>query len=167
MFQDDLLSGIRLFVSYSHRDDRLRQELYKHLAQLRRSGFIKLWSDCEIRAGANLDFEIRAQLEIADIVLLLVSSDFLNSEYCYSVELKRAIERHHSGLVRIIPIILRPCDWQSSPLESLRAIPKDGRAVATWANRDAAFLDAAKEIRKVVQDLIPSRRTSADADKKV
>jgi hypothetical protein len=139
-----------LFFSYSHIDERLRDQLEVHLAQLKRDGLIDAWHDRRILAGSNLDDSISEQLESADIVLLLVSPDFINSDYCYSHEMTRALERHERKEVRVIPVILRSCDWTSSPLGKLLAFPTDGRAVTSWPNQDEAFTDVAKAIRKAV-----------------
>jgi len=110
---------------YSHQDEDLRKELEKHLATLRRYGVIDIWQDRRIGPGDEFDREISNQLESADIVLLLVSSDFLHSDYCYDIEVKRALERHAEGSTRVIPAILRPCDWQKTPLGKLNATPTE------------------------------------------
>jgi hypothetical protein len=117
---------VRLFLSYSHRDENLRNELEKHLAVLRRQGVIDVWHDRRIGPGDMIDHEISAQLEAANFVLLLVSPDFLHSDYCYDVEMTRAMERHAAGAAQIIPIILRPCDWHDAPFGKLNATPADG-----------------------------------------
>ena len=100
-----------LFYSYAHEDELLREQLEKHLSLLKRQGFISGWHDREILPGATWAQEIDVHLESASIVLLLVSPDFLASDYCYEVEMQRALERHRCGETRVIPIILRPCDW--------------------------------------------------------
>lgn len=144
-----------LFFSYSHVDERLRDQLEIHLAQLKRDGLIDAWHDRRILAGSNLDDSINEQLVAADIVLMLVSPDFINSDYCYSREMALALERHARNEARVIPVILRACDWTSSPLGKLLALPTDGRAVTSWPNQDEAFADVAKAIRKVVNSPAP------------
>lgn len=136
-----------LFFSYSHKDEQLRNELETHLAMLKRQGVISTWHDRKILAGDELDSAISLALESADIVLFLVSPDFLASNYCYEVEFKRAMERHSEGLTRAIPVILRPCDWKSSPMAKLKATPKDALPVVKWTFADDAFLDVVEEIR--------------------
>jgi hypothetical protein len=150
---------VRLFYSYSHRDAELRDELERHLAMLGRDGLISAWHDRQINAGSEWAGEIDSHLESAQIVLLLVSADFLASNYCYDIEATRALERHERGEAVVIPIILRPCDWQSAPFGRLQALPSDAKAVTDWANRDQAFKNIAKEIREVVR-----RRFSVAAD---
>src|SRR3981081_1929616 len=100
-----------LFFSYSHRDEALRDQLEKHLTMLKRQGFIETWHDRRITAGEPIDQAISSNLETAEIVLLLVSPDFLASDYCYEREMSRAIERHNHGSSTVIPVILRACDW--------------------------------------------------------
>lgn len=140
-----------VFFSYSHADEALRDELQKHLAVLKREGSITTWHDRRLLAGDNLDGTIQQSLEEADIVLLLVSKDFLASGYCYDIEFERAMERHRQGLCRVIPVILRPCDWQSTPIGGLVAVPKDGKPVVSWPDSDDAFLDVTRKIREYVE----------------
>lgn len=140
-----------LFFSYAHADEALRDQLEKHLSALRHQGLIETWHDRRIVVGQVIDDEIDARLEAADIILLLVSSDFLSSEYCYKREMKRAIERHERGEAITIPVILRPCDWHDTPFGGLLAAPKDGLPVTKWANTDEAFLDIVSAIKKAVR----------------
>ncbi|ANJ96881.1 toll/interleukin-1 receptor domain-containing protein [Serratia plymuthica] len=142
----------RVFMSYTHKDEALRDELEVHLAMLKREGVIEVWHDRRINAGDDLNASIDAQLDHADIVLLLVSPDFLASKYCYDIEVQRAIARHHAGEARVIPVILRYCDWQSPavPFNQLLAVPRDGLPVTKWPDRDEAFLDIVRQIRSAL-----------------
>ncbi len=142
----------QLFFSYSHKDEDLRDQLEVHLAMLKKQGVIETWHDRRIIAGDLFDHEIQANLETADVILLLLSPDFLASDYCYDIEVKRAIERHQAGMARLIPVILRPCDWQNgTPFSGLMAAPKDGKPVVKWPNLDDAFLDIAKTLRRAIE----------------
>jgi len=136
-----------LFFSYSHRDEDLRNELEIHLAALRRQGVIETWHDRRIVAGEDVHNEISEQLENADIVLLLVSPYFIASDYCYDLEMARAMERHRSGEAHVIPVILHPCEWQGLPFGGLLATPTDGKPVSKFPNQHDAFLEVAKAIR--------------------
>lgn len=136
-----------IFFSYSHKDEDLRDELEKHLSMLKREGLIAAWHDRKIPAGDEVDSTIDEKMETADVVLVLVSSDFLASRYCYDVELHRAIQRHEQRTARVIPVILRPCDWQNAPFGKLLAAPRDGKPVTKWPDRDEAFLDVVQQIR--------------------
>lgn len=139
-----------LFFSYTHKDEVLRDELETHLTLLRRQGHIDVWHDRRINAGDDVDETISAYLNSADIILLLVSADFISSNYCYSREMARALERHDAGEARVIPVILRPCDWHTAPFGKLLAAPKDGRAVTAWPDKDEAFTDVAKQVRQAL-----------------
>ena len=136
-------------MSYSHADEDLRDELEKHLALLRRQGVIETWHDRRIGPGKEVHGEISVQLNTADIILLLVSADFIASDYCYDVEMTRAMERHEQGHARIIPVILRACEWKEAPFGQLRAVPADGKPVVKHASLDDGFLEVARAIREV------------------
>jgi hypothetical protein len=140
-----------LFFSYSHRDEPLRDQLETHLVMLKRHGFIDAWHDRRITAGETVDAAISANLDKADIVLLLVSADFLASDYSYDREMMRAIERHGAGSCTVIPVILRPCDWHDAPFGKLLAAPKDGKPITQWPNIDAAFLDVTTAIKDALR----------------
>ena len=150
-----------VFFSYSHRDQEYRDKLEEHLAGLKRQGLIESWSDRKILPGDAFGDVISAELERASIVLLLISSAFLNSDYCFSIEMARALERHDAKSARVIPIILRPCDWMPMPFGKLTALPKDGKAVSIWPNTDEALLDAALGIRRAVEAIAPADSPSA------
>lgn len=142
-----------IFYSYSHRDEALRDQLNTALTMLRRTGCIREWHDRKIEAGNEWKTEIDRHLEEASIILLLVSPDFLASDYCYEIEMKRALERHRRGEARVIPVILRPTDWENAPFAHLQALPRDGRPVTSWPDRDEVLKNIAQGIREVVRTL--------------
>jgi hypothetical protein len=144
----------KLFFSYSHADEDLRDQLEKQLSMLIRQGVIEPWHDRRITAGDDFAGAIDSNLEDADIVLLLVSADFLASAYCYDREMARALERHEEGSARVIPVILRPCDWTSAPFGKLQALPKNATAVTRWPDRDEALLDVVQGIRKAAESRV-------------
>ena len=150
-----------VFMSYSHKDEELRQELEKHLAGLHRQGAISSWHDRRIGPGEEIHTQISVQLDAADIILLLVSADFLASDYCYNRELKRAMERHDEATARVIPVILRPCDWQGSPFGHLNAVPTDGEPITKHATLDDGFLDVARAVRFAAESIVGSRSPDA------
>lgn len=141
----------KLFFSYSHVDEALRDRLEVHLALMKHQELIQTWHDRRIVAGSNLETSIDENLESADVILLLVSADFLASWYCYSVEMKRALERHSEGTATVIPVILEPCDWHSAPFGKLLAVPRDGKAVTTWPNQAEAWTNVVQQIRRAVE----------------
>ncbi len=144
---------IKVFISYSHKDESLRDELTTQLSLLRRQGFISDWHDRKIVPGDEWAREIDRNLNTSQIILLLVSADFIASDYCYGIELKQALKRHKEGKARVIPIILRPVDWEDALFGKLQALPKNAKPVTTWPNRDEAYLDIAKGIREIVKEL--------------
>ena len=141
---------MKVFVSYSHKDKAALERLHTHLAVLRRTGSIDEWFDREILAGGDIDAEISERLEASGLFLLLVSPDFLASDYCVEREMERALERHRSGDARVVPIVVEPCDWTSTPLRGLKALPEDGKPVSEWTNENKAFLDVVQELRRVL-----------------
>lgn len=149
----DTQRSVTLFYSYSHKDEKFRDTLAKHLALLRRQGLIKEWYDRQIDAGEEWREAIDEHLEVADIILLLVSVDFINSDYCFDKEMGRALERHDAGEAVVIPIIVRPVNWTGAPFGRLQALPKNGKPVTVWDNRDSAWVNVAEGIGKVVAAL--------------
>lgn len=141
----------KLFFSYCHVDEALRDRLEKHLSMMKNQGLIETWHDRGIMAGDDLDTSIDSNLESADIILLLVTADFLASKYCFSIEMKRALERQQEGTARVIAVILEHCDWQSAPFAKSLVVPKDGKPVTAWANEAEAWTDVTKQIRTVVE----------------
>ena len=146
--------SIELFYSYAHEDESLLGELRKHLGILKRQGVIRDWHDRKITAGAEWKGQIDHHLTTAAVILLLVSADFIASDYCYDIEMTRALERHDKGEARVIPVILRHVDnWHAAPFGKLQVVPTDGRPVTDWPNRDEAFADVARQIRRAVEEL--------------
>jgi hypothetical protein len=144
---------ISVFYSYSHKDKAYQGKLKTHLSVMRRQGFISEFSDQDILPGQVWSDEINKNLKTADVILLLISPDFMESDYCYSIEMDYAIQRHDAGEAFIIPIILRPCEWKHSPLGKFQALPLRGKPVVRWTPQDEAFNDIAQGIRKVVTKL--------------
>jgi hypothetical protein len=147
------LGQLRLFCSYSHKDETLRSELEAHLAGLKRDGTIAVWHDREIVAGDDWRERIDENLKTAHVILLLISADFLASNFCWNLEVKRAMERHEAGTARVIPVILRDCYWSNAAFEKLQALPRDAKAVTSWTNRDEALADVARGIQRAIEQL--------------
>lgn len=159
---------ISSFISYSHDDDVFRNELQRHLEVLRREGVIDIWHDRRMQAGQEFEAEIDARLNEAHIIVLLVSSHFLASRYCYEVEFERAFERHKEGSARIIPVILTECDWKHTPIAKLNVLPRDGKPVTKYPDRNDAYLEVVQAIRTIVSDMraddvlnLPQKKTTA------
>lgn len=142
-----------VFFSYSHADEQLRDQLEKQLAILRRQGVIETWHDRRIGAGEEIDHAISKNLMSSDIILLLISPDFIASDYCYDREMSVAMERHERGEAIVIPVILRACQWHGAPFGKLNASPPDGRPITQATDRDQAFLEVAKAVQAAAERL--------------
>lgn len=145
---------LKVLVSYSHIDKDLKDRLVKHLRPLENENLVDVWVDHQILAGDDWDKEIAKKLVEADIVLTLVSIDFINSKYCYDIELEKALERESVGDSKVIPVILRSCLWSKSPLGRLKALPTDGKAVTTWLDIDQALTCVAEGVREAAIALL-------------
>src|SRR5437016_9133364 len=144
---------IEVFCSDTHEDGAWLQKLETHLSLLRRQGLISLWHNRLIVPGTDWAHAIDTHLETASIILLLVSADFLASNYCYGVEMKRALERHAANEVRVIPILVRPVDWEGAPFALLPILPTGTKPLVSWRNKEQAIADVAAGIRCVLEDL--------------
>lgn len=147
---------MQIFCSYSHRDHELKRCLEAHLSVLKRAGKISIvWSDDGITAGTELDAKIKTELCRSRIVLLLLSSDYVNSAYCWDIEAKTALALHDEGKTTVISVVMRPVNWKATRLAKYKVVPKDGKAVTSWENQDEAFLDVVSEIERVLDELMP------------
>jgi tetratricopeptide (TPR) repeat protein len=152
--------AIKVFCSYSHEDEDLRKELDKHIKILERRGVITVWHDRMIVAGEDRKEEIDEHLESADLILLLISADFIASDFCYGREMTRALERHDAGEARVIPVFIRPVNWKEAPFGKLQALPTDAKPVTSWPNHDEAFVIVSEGIERAVETLIANRRSN-------
>ncbi|RQW00547.1 toll/interleukin-1 receptor domain-containing protein [bacterium] len=142
---------LRVMMVYSHNDESFRNIFDTHLAILKRLEIIEAWHDRELLPGGAMHDDLRHEIESANIILLLVSPDFIASDYCYKIEMTRAIERHNSGDARVVPIILRPTAlWTRSPIGGLTALPNDGKPISEFANLDRAFCDIVERLSEVL-----------------
>lgn len=147
------VNPIQVFYSYAHKDEIFRRELEKHLSNLRQQGFIQEWHDRMIVAGTDWAFNIDTHLNSASIILLLISPDFMTSDYCLSVEMTRAMELHQTGEAHVIPILLRPVDWEGAPFAKLQVLPSGAMPITVWEDLDQAFLDVSRGIREAIKQL--------------
>src|SRR5262249_10187360 len=144
---------LKLFYSFADEDEEFRRALETHLAMLKWQGMIADWHHRKISAGASLQEEVDEQIEAADIVLFLISSDFLASEYCYGVEMARAIARHEQGKARLIPVLVRAADWEDSPVGRLAPLPANRVPVKSAPDPDKAWTEVAKGVRQLVEEI--------------
>ena len=144
---------LRFFVSYAHEDESYKDELQKHLSSLIRNGSISSWDDRQIPIGGEWDRQIKSEMNNADVILLLISADFLDSSYCNDVEVKRAMERHNSSddPAVVVPIILRYCDWTDTDFAKLQALPKNAEPIASFDDKDEAYVYIVKQIKNLIR----------------
>ena len=159
MSPSDLSSPVKIFYSYSHRDNFFRERLGTAMALLRRRGLVEDWHDRKISPGANWQSEIEKRMNDADIIVLLVSPDFIESDYCFGAELTRALERVAEETAIVIPILVRETDVAGAPFEHMQFLPKGGQAIGSWENIDAAYKEVSIELRTAV-DRLKHRRAA-------
>ena len=139
----------KVFISYAHMDEEYKDELKTHIKPLARLGKIKIWDDRAIDAGDEWHGEIMKALEEADIILMLISNYFIASDFCYDKEMLRALERHEAKTARVIPVIIRTCQWYELPFGKLQAVPRNGKAISEWDNPDEAYTFIAQQLNNV------------------
>ncbi|MFD1161708.1 toll/interleukin-1 receptor domain-containing protein [Hwangdonia seohaensis] len=146
--------AVKIFTSYAHEDEGLKDEMDKYLKVLKRSGKIDAWNDRELIAGQEWNAGIMDELAKANIILLLVSVDFLASDFIWDKELAEAMKRHEAGDAFVVPIILRNCKWTSMPFAKLQALPRNAKPISEYADRDAAFTEVATGIERLVDHIL-------------
>lgn len=149
-----------VFYSYSHLDEKYRKQLEKHLSALRELELIEDWYDGVLLAGDTFEQRITEKLQEADLILLLISHNYISSKFCTSIEMKEAIKRHESKTARVVPILLSPCDWRIMPFGKIVGLPKDMKAVSKWQNRNEAYENIAVGIRRIVEAIGGAEKTS-------
>ena len=151
------MTPFQLFVSYSHNDETYLSELEKHFSTLKREKLIDTWCDRKIVPGKNWEGEIDDALQRSDVIVFLISPDFIASEYCIEKEVTAALERHSRGEAVVIPIVVRPVDWLSTPIGKIQALPRDAEPISMWGDKDQAWLEVTKGIRAAINDLHKQR----------
>lgn len=142
---------VRVFLSYSHVDEEFKNKLDIHFAPLKRSNKIETWNDRKLVPGTLFDDEIRKHLCEDEIIILLISADFINSDYCYEIEMMKALERMKNSDTIVIPIILRPCLWKETPLKDIQALPKNGTPISKYPDADDAYLEIVQSVNNIIE----------------
>lgn len=148
----------KVFISYSHKDEEFKNSLTEHLAGLVRSGTISEWNDRKIVAGTDWSHKIDENLRNADLILFLISSSFLSSDYCVNIEAETALSMHNSGEAQLIPIVIRAVDWSDTPLSKLQGLPKDAQPIASWPDKDEAWVNVIQGIKKHISEFQPKTK---------
>ena len=149
----EVKKALKLFYCYAREDKALRDELDIHLSGLKRQNAVMSWYDGEISPGSEWEKEIDNQLRAAHIILLLITPHFMASDYCYGVEMEKALQRHRDGTARVILIILRRTFWEDAPFSSLQVLPPDAKPVTQWPDRDEVFWNITTGIKKAITEL--------------
>jgi len=160
------MSKPTLFVSYSRKDEKYLEDFKVQTAGLRRNNQMELWTDQDITAGKVWEKTLKQQLESADIIVFLLSPDFIASDYIYDVEITKAIERHDNGEVIIVPVLIRPCDFDSTPLTKFQALPKNAKPIKKWEDTDEAWMDVVIGLKKTIAS-IPETIQQKDSDQTI
>lgn len=148
---------VKVFLSYSHADEEFKEKLDIHFAPLKRNEEkVETWNDRKLIPGTQFDEEIKKHLNEDDIIILLISADFINSDYCYEVEMKTALERMENSEAVVIPVIVRPCLWKKTPLGSIQALPKDGNPISKYQDSDDAYVEIVESVSNIIDSLIDS-----------
>ncbi|HET8847000.1 MAG TPA: tetratricopeptide repeat protein [Ktedonobacteraceae bacterium] len=159
---------VKIYYCYAKgakEDEDLRDQLTAHLSPLRRARKLTIWFDVQIRAGSDWKLEVEKQLQEADLILLLVSADFLQSDYCYNLQLTQALNRYEAGKVEIVPILLRSVLWEETPIKQLPLIlPTSRLPITLWSNRDEAFANVATAIRDLIQSKLARKHPLSPAE---
>jgi hypothetical protein len=145
-----MATPIKLFIAYAPEDEAWRKILENHLMPLERENIIQPWHLGKIIPGEEWEAKTQDQMELAQIILLLVSPDFMASESCYGQQMQWAIQYHNNGRARVIPVLLRPVDWESTPFGKMQVLPSNSQPVTAWSNPDAAFLEIVQGLKHVI-----------------
>lgn len=147
--------SVKVFISYSHKDESYKDDLIEHMSGLIRSGLITEWNDRKIVPSMDWSKEISTNLEGSELILFLISSSFLASDYCVNIEVKKALEMHQSGRAQLIPIVIRAVDWGDSELSYIQGLPKDAIPVSSWSDQDEAWLNVVNGLRACIERFVP------------
>ena len=142
----------KVFLSYAHEDEDMKVQLDQHLSSLKETQMIETWNDREIFGGETWNEVIKKEIKEANIILFLISANFIASEHINTIEIPAAIKKHKNGKARVIPVYLRPCDIEGLPFDNIKGFPKNAQPVTTFENMDVAFTEIAKGIREIVEN---------------
>ncbi|MGI0115866.1 toll/interleukin-1 receptor domain-containing protein [Zooshikella sp. RANM57] len=147
------MQPLKMFISYCHKDEEFLNELREHLHPLTKKELIEIWHDKDLVAGDHLDSKILTQLESADLVVCLISAQYISSYSCFEKELVESFSRMSETNARIIPVIIKPCSWKETFIVNYLCLPKDGKAIASWGDKDEGYVNVVEEIKKVAEDV--------------
>lgn len=158
--------AVKVFISYSHKDQKAREKLDIHLAQLKREG-VQFWFDGDIHPGAAIDANVRREMRAADIFVALASPDYLHSTYCFDKEYSPALRKAARGKIKVVVALLRECQWKHTRMAAYKMLPVDGKAVDRWPRRGEAFEDIVNGLRIVIQAVVSEKNYAPASSKPV
>ncbi len=147
--------AVKVFISYAHKDEQFKDSLVEHMSGLVRANVVSEWNDRKIVPGQDWSDEISENLASSEIILFLISSSFMNSDYCMGVEVQKALSMHKEGRAQLIPIVIRAVDWSDSELSKIQGLPKDAVPIASWGNEDEAWVNVIGGVKKHIQEFKP------------
>lgn len=148
---------MKVFISYAHKDEQFKDSLVEHMSGLIRAGIVSEWNDRKIIAGQDWSNEISEKLQSSQLILFLISSSFISSDYCMGVEVKQALKMHRESKAQLIPIVVRSVEWFDSELAKLQALPKNAEAISRWSDEDEAWVNVVSGIKKYIQEFAPQK----------
>ncbi|WP_197279475.1 toll/interleukin-1 receptor domain-containing protein [Devosia sp. A16] len=151
---------IKLFLSYSHKDIAIAERLLQHLEPLRRMGILESWNFRELKPGDEWDKKIKTELSQSEVIVMLISVDFINSSYISDIEVETALGKHRDNSAVIIPVLARNCLWKTSPLGELQALPQGLKAMISWTDLDDACVDVVNGIRTIVEERLAAKKAA-------
>jgi internalin A len=149
------MKPIKIFCSYarhSRKDESFLNELEKHLSTLGRRDQIEIWHDRKLPPGTDVERETLTHLHQADIILLLISPDYMSDDFCQDIEAIRAIEMGVAGIAHVIAILVRSINWKDAPFGWCQALPANGKFISLWSKRDEAYFNIIQDIKEVVRE---------------
>lgn len=147
--------AVKVFISYAHKDEQFKDALVEHMSGLVRADIVSEWNDRKIVPGQDWSDQISENLASSEIILFLISSSFMNSDYCMGVEVQKALSMHKEGSAQLIPIVIRAVDWSDSDLSKIQGLPKDAVPIASWGNEDEAWVNVIRGVKNHIQEFKP------------
>lgn len=155
---------LKAFISYSHKDMGEKRILLEHFTSINKLFNIEVWHDGRIDAGGEIASEVLNELETSNIVLLLISSSFINSDFCYNIELKKSIERSKRKNCIVIPIILKKTSLnEAMPFYSLKSLPTDRKPISSFRPKNDGYVDVIDGITSMLKNKFPNHIVSDNA----
>ncbi|RML69891.1 Toll-interleukin receptor [Pseudomonas syringae pv. syringae] len=153
----NMTTAVKVFVSYSHLDKSYLDSFERCLSNMRRHNEISTWTDKDVTAGEEWRNKIERNLEEAEIIILLISPDFMHSGYCYDVEMGKALQHHREKKAKVIPVYIRATDVKGSIIAELQGLPEDRRPINQWDDKDGAWKNVVEGLRLSIAEYLQAK----------